>query len=156
MRVQPASESGPCSACPWRTSNQGKRHPDGWYTKKNLRRLWAGLRRGERMTCHPTDPTNPLPEGSRAVPEGTTTRECTGGLIVIQREMQRLNDSYVAGGSYGDYHALHPRGLTRIGGARHALDFAIVLPGELRMATPDLNTPDVGHPDLVPWENRDA
>lgn len=59
-KVAEASTAGPCAQCPWRTSNQGKRHPDGWYTKANLRRLWAGLRRGERMTCHPTDPANPV------------------------------------------------------------------------------------------------
>lgn len=85
---------------------------------------------------------------------GTTTRECTGALVVIQREMQRLNDVLVDGGEHKDYIAANPCGLTRIGGARHALNIAIVLPGDLVVAKPDLNTPDVGHPDLVPWEVR--
>ena len=52
----------PCQACPWRVENHGKRHPDGWYTKANLRRLWSGIRRGEEMSCHPTDPSNPVSE----------------------------------------------------------------------------------------------
>jgi hypothetical protein len=39
----------------------------GWYTKANLQRLWAGMRRGEDMTCHPTDPDKPGPSGGTPV-----------------------------------------------------------------------------------------
>lgn len=82
----------PCAQCPWRKSNQGKPHPDGWYSKANLLRLWNGLRSGDApgMTCHPTDPTNPLPEGWKEVPKETERRECAGSLILIIRELKVL------------------------------------------------------------------
>lgn len=54
-QVRPACALA-CLACPWRLSNQGRPTPGGWYTRRNLDRLWAGLRRGTRMSCHPTDP----------------------------------------------------------------------------------------------------
>lgn len=73
----------PCRDCPWRTANHGKRHPDGWYRKDNRRRLWAGLKDGEHMTCHPTDPDNPVPDGWRTVPVGTRTRVCAGAHQLI-------------------------------------------------------------------------
>lgn len=81
-----------CAHCPWRVSNQGKRHPGHWYTLANLRRLWTGLRTGEApgMTCHPTDPNNPVPEGCPSVPEGAETRECTGALLLVTRELKLL------------------------------------------------------------------
>lgn len=69
--VKPATQH-PCVHCPWRAANQGKPHPGGWYTKANLQRLWAGMRRGGDMTCHPTDPAIPVPEGIRPAPEGAT------------------------------------------------------------------------------------
>lgn len=56
-----------CSACPWRLANQGKRHPDGWYAKANLSRLWSRLRRGEAMSCHPSDPNNEVSEKAQAL-----------------------------------------------------------------------------------------
>lgn len=154
--MRAASEAGPCSACPWRASNHGKRHPDGWYTKANLRRLWAGLRRGERMTCHPTDPANPVPDGARPVPDGTATRECTGALVLVQRELQRVQDVFAADGSLADYRRAHPRGLTNDGVMVHVANLVAVFPGDLPMAKPDLNDDDVSHPDLVPWEPRTA
>lgn len=79
-----------CAHCPWRASNQGKRHPGHWYTLTNLRRLWTGLRTGEAtgMTCHPTDPNNPVPDGCPSAPEGTETRECTGALLLVTRELK--------------------------------------------------------------------
>lgn len=80
----------PCAACPWRTENHGKRHPHGWYTKKNLRRLWAKIRRGDSMTCHPTDPTNLVPDGTKPVPDGTQTRECAGALRLVQIELKKF------------------------------------------------------------------
>ena len=84
--------TSPCAACPWRKSNQGKPHPHGWYTKKNLERLWAGLRSGEApgMTCHPTDLNNEVPEGHRAPPETVEAKECAGALILVIRELKLL------------------------------------------------------------------
>jgi len=120
MVLREAAES-PCVHCPWRTSNQGKRHPDGWYAKKNLRRLWAGLRRGESMSCHPTDPRNDVSEeakraGSRSAPETAVTRECTGALILQQRELALLQDPYST--NVARYRRARRGGLTRMGIAR--------------------------------------
>ena len=86
------SMTKPCSNCPWRKSNQGKPHPHGWYSVKNLRRLWSGLRtsRAPGMTCHPTDPNNDVPEGCRAAPEGSEAKECAGALLLVQRELGML------------------------------------------------------------------
>ena len=91
VRVEPAGET-PCAECPWRTVNQGKRHPDGWYNRANLKRLWNKLRRGDMMSCHPTDPRNPVSvhaalKGQRMAKLGATPRECAGALILQQREL---------------------------------------------------------------------
>lgn len=139
-RVAPAT-SVPCGACPWRTSNHGKPHPDGWYTKRNRQRLWAGMRRGEAMTCHPTDPNNPIPEGARPVPEGTTTHECAGALVLQQREAMVLQEVY--GSDLRAYRRARPRGLTRDGIAEIVSRFLFAgTPfGGLPMAKPDLNEP---------------
>lgn len=156
---RPASKVGPCADCPWRTSNQGKRHPGGWYTKANLQRLWSGLRRGERMTCHPTDPDNPVPEGWRKAPLGRATAECTGALILQQREMQRVSDILEAGGALSDYRRAHPRGLTQFGVAKlvgELLFGGAPVIGSLEMSKPDLNSPDVSYERLTPWETREA
>ena len=111
----------PCGACPWRTANHGRRHPDGWYTKANLRRLWAGLRTGVApgMTCHPTDPNNPVPDGWRGVPADTVTRECAGAQLLVQREIRIFERmAQVLGMDYPVlklYRLLRPRGLTTTG-----------------------------------------
>jgi len=144
----------PCAQCPWKLENQGTRHPGGWYTKANLRRLWGGLRRGERMTCHPTDPDNAVEcECHTAPPPGTVTRECAGSIIVLQRELQRLNDVVMAGGSFADYRRANPKGLTREGAACHLLSTALAtnpITG-FQMGKPNLNDKSIGFPDLVPW-----
>jgi hypothetical protein len=76
-----------CAACPWRTDNHRKPHPEGWYSDANRRRLWSGLRTGEApgMTCHPTDPLN------QPVGDSTVTRECAGAWLIIARECDALN-----------------------------------------------------------------
>lgn len=154
----------PCSRCPWRTSNQGKRHPGGWYTKANLRRLWAGLRRGERMTCHPTDPDNPveaewLEKGVRAAPEGAKTHECTGALILQQREFMRLQRFVQRDPKNGLklYRWENPRGLTRDGikAMLQRLAFNGTPLDAMQMATPNLAQPDIGHPDLAPFTREE-
>jgi hypothetical protein len=141
----------PCRACPWRAENHGKRHPDGWYSKANRARLWSGLRRGEGMSCHPTDPANPVSEqaeraGYKAAPEHAEVRECVGALVLQQREMQLLNDL----GSIAEYRRERPRGLTAEGIARlvERLVFGGAF-GSRPMPRPDLNA-EVGH-DPLPW-----
>ncbi|MCM0619801.1 hypothetical protein [Nocardioides bruguierae] len=153
--VREATKS-PCQACPWLTANQGKHTPDGWYTKANLRRLWAGLRTGEApgMTCHPTDPDNPVSEagiaaGLKAAPEGAVTRECAGSIILQQREVdlfQRVD------GDFATYRSGRPGAMTRVALFGFAMRMAVQVPGDIRVRRDhDLNTP-VGVPDQVPWE----
>lgn len=139
----------PCSACPWRLENHGVRHPDGWYTKANRARLWARLRRGESMTCHPTDQRNPLPPGFDPVPDGVTTHECTGALVLQQRELHRFNLIAEAGGDLRSYLRRYARGMTRNGLAEVVarymrMPYTAAMPHGL-----DLNAP-VGV-DGLPW-----
>jgi hypothetical protein len=145
-----------CRACPWRLSNQGKRHPDGWYTKANLARLWAGLRRGQSMSCHPTDPDNLVSEqaqahGYKLAPDHAEVRECTGALILAQREAMRLDRDY--GGDPKAYRRARTRGLTRDGIAAliERVMFGGTFIGGAPMPRPDLNDADIGHSPLGEW-----
>ena len=130
----------PCVSCPWRVENQGKPHPDGWFTKANRTRLWAKLKRGDQMSCHRTDPSNPVPEGGRVVPEGTTPVECAGALILQQRELMQLQ----AVGDIRAYRRARPKGLT-VEGIRVLLHRAmfggVPMVGGVPMAKPDLREP---------------
>lgn len=99
-----------CAACPWRTSNHGRRHAEGWYTKWNRRRLWNGLRTGNApgMTCHPTDPdTNP----DSPPKAGQETRECAGAWLLIAREME----AFKVAGSVPAYRRGRSLSMTREG-----------------------------------------
>jgi hypothetical protein len=154
------SDADPCAQCPWRTANHGKRHPDGWYTQTNRFRLWSRLRRGEPMSCHPTDPGNPLSErarnaGYKPAPAGTKPLECRGALILVQRELHLFVDKY--GMQMSAYRAGRSIGLTRAGIQAIAMRLTfggMPLVGPAKMARPDLNAP-VGHPDL-PWDPADG
>lgn len=146
--MKPANPS-PCAACPWRTENHNKPHPLGWYSAKNRARLWAQLRNGELMSCHPTDPSNEVPEGVKPVAESVEPHECTGALILQQREMMRLQDSV----NFKSYRKEHPSGITIVGG-RVLVGRLICFPGEVAMAKPNLNEPGIGHPKLADWESR--
>lgn len=139
----------PCSSCPWLIANHGKPHPHGWYTKANRERLWAKLRRGDSMSCHPTDPDNPVPEGHRAAPEDSIVKECTGALVLQQREVM----NFQAAKDRGAYRKQHPRGMTLLGLAAviERVMFGGLM-GSLKMTKPDLNEP-VGH-DGLNWVQR--
>lgn len=151
--VQPALKN-PCKDCPWRTSNQGKRHKDGWFTKANRDRLWAQMRRGESMTCHMTDQDNPVPEGYKTVPETATTHECAGALILQQREFMKLQEECEA--DIPTYRKRWPRGLTKDGIMtilhRHLYGGQPFL-GYREMSTPNLNA-EVSHEPLGEWEPK--
>lgn len=146
----------PCEACPWRLSNRGRRHPDGWYTVKNLRRLWAGLRRGNGMTCHPTDPKNLVTEraqaaGYRPAPEHAKMRECAGALVVLERELHIAQ-------SWGIKKYLRDRrlGMTMGGLVWLAERFMFsATPLVLPLPKVDLNEADIGHPNLA-WDGAEA
>lgn len=89
----------PCKGCPFLRANQGKRTKGGFYTVKNLRRLWHGVRTGETMICHATDP-NAYETGSPAEPKPGQIKEggervCLGALFLYKREealMAELED----------------------------------------------------------------
>lgn len=151
------SDADPCGACPWRRSNAGKRHPDGWYRRANLARLWQLLRHGDAMSCHPTDPDNPVSEeaiaaGYRPAPPDSRRLECRGALVLVQREMHLLVNRY--DNDVRAYRADRPRGLSKHGIARVAarLMFGGVpfLGAGGKMARPDLNA-DVGYDPFLPW-----
>ncbi len=131
----------PCAACPWRTENHGKRHAEGWYTEKNRRRLWSKLRRGDSMTCHPTDP--------RMGSESETTHECAGGLVLQQREVKKFEAACLASKNTGlkDYLRSNPGGMTKVGLLRVVERAFSGLFGRRSMPALDLNEP-VSHPGL--------
>jgi hypothetical protein len=154
----------PCPACPWRAANQGRRHPGHWYTQANLRRLWAGLRSGEDMSCHPTDPGNPVPEGMKGAPRGARVLECAGAHILRQREFMRFQHILLRE-AHDDlstglrlYRERHPRGLTKAGimaiVARHVFG-SVPLLGSGVLPHPDLREPGITGPGLVPWTEKD-
>lgn len=159
MSVQPALPQ-PCKECPWRQANQRQRHPHGFYTMKNLRRLWAGLRRGVRMTCHPTDPRMVDYEGYEKTAEVSSTHECMGALILVQREVMRFQGCCEARqrDSFKRYRLKSPKGMTRVGLAEvvQRYLFGGTPFDSLKMAQPDLNMEGIGHPDLPDWEKLDA
>ena len=130
----------PCSDCPWRKSNQDQKHKGHWYTKKNLNRLWAGLRTGSApgMTCHPTDPSNPLPDGMLGgAPKGQDPTECAGALLLIIRELKMVEKDVKA------YTKTRKKGLTKDGIAWWALSRCVYS-----------NTPFGGPP--IPMIEEDA
>lgn len=165
-----ATNLDPCQACPWRESNQGKRHPDGWYTKANLARLWAKLRKGENMACHPTDRGNPVSDralaaGYRPAGEHAQARECMGSVILQQREFVYLQGD--CGVDLKLYRREHPRGLTKrgvlamvdramFGDVADSVREVMGHEGGISQAMPkpDLNCADVHYPPLGHWARR--
>jgi hypothetical protein len=151
----------PCAQCPWRTANQGKRNAHGFYRKENLRRLWRGLRAGERMTCHPTDPMMAEFSGYENTAGRAVTRECAGALILTQRELVRFQaageqadkahtkDALVRYRSAVGSRAMSAGGLAEI--AWIALTAGRLSPAGLPMRAMNLNEPGIGVPDLPAW-----
>jgi hypothetical protein len=151
----------PCAQCPWRTRNQSRRDRHGFYRLENLRRLWEGLRDGERMTCHPTDPDMAEFAGYEQTAGAQKTCECAGALVVIQRELTRLDAAYRRAkerrrtSGLGDYlEIVGPFALTREGAAAHV--FAMLagrtpLCGGVDVRHVDLNEPGIGVPGLPTW-----
>jgi hypothetical protein len=85
----------PCDTCPWKGKNFNASTPDPktaerhWYTTNNLKRLWEGIRQGERMICHDTDPKSKTYGNTKNVKAGYE-RDCVGSLILVMRSIQRL------------------------------------------------------------------
>lgn len=150
------SDAPPCAACPWRLDNHTRRHPDGWFTKANRNRLWRRLRTGESMSCHTTDPANPVSEaaqaaGYRPAPEGSRVLECRGAVILQQRELGLYARRYC--GDFKRYRQQRRAGLTLVGMrvlmSRIAFG-GVPLLGGPKMGRPGLDA-EVGHEPL-PWD----
>lgn len=144
----------PCSACPWRTANHGKPHPHGWYTAKNRARLWSKLRRGDSMTCHPTDPENEVPAGAKAAPKTATTHECAGAQILQQRELEKMQGyeslmDYVKSSRVG----LTVRGIATMANRLVFGGLSAAMGGGGEMTALDLNEP-VSHEPLGEWDSK--
>ncbi len=96
----------PCEHCPWKTCNPGKRTPWGFYTKRNLTRLWNQIRKASGrevgQSCHPTDPKHEdhIAAGAK---EGSVPQECAGSIILVFREINKLGNS-AAGDVIGKEH----------------------------------------------------
>lgn len=109
----------PCDKCPWRTDNHQKRHKFGFYTKKNLIRLWNGIRDGNAQSCHPTDASHPDHVACGAKP-GTEVKECAGSVILVIRELSQMAALSEDGKTIGPeeldaYLAKRKRGLNKAG-----------------------------------------
>ena len=117
------SDREPCSDCPWRIANHGRRHPGGFFRKDNLRRLWNQIRKGGGMqTCHPTDPSHPDHRKYGGAKEGSDALECIGSIVLVTREIvhaARLGKSQttvdVAGAELYLKESRTRKGLTRSG-----------------------------------------
>lgn len=158
-----------CAHCPWRLSNQGNRTPDGWYSGANLRRLWAKLRRGEGMTCHLTDPANPVSERQAkaigyTVKPNVATHECAGYLTLVQREVMVFTEyckqeeagELPKGTALATYLRERSMGLTREGlgetVSRGLFGTAPILGGAVEMAKPNLGDEEIGYAPLEGWQ----
>ena len=153
----------PCEQCPWRVANHGRRHR-GFYTKANLRRLWFGIRSSNVLnSCHPTDTSHP----AHGAKPGSRAQECTGGMILVWRELRRVRRCGPEPGSltpagFDAYMKQVRRGLTRLGflgwAIRSTCDLrAMRGPGPLPPASEELlDDPAYGLPAGVGPEDRDS
>lgn len=140
-----------CSHCPWRIGNQGKRTTDGFYSKVNLQRLWAGLKDGQAMSCHPTDPRMNEFESAPRVKDDAVTHECTGATILVQREWMVFQELMQEHGEHGfrRYRALGGPRMTREGLWAVAMRASLGdSPVTAAMGRPDLGDMDVQYMPL--------
>lgn len=150
-----------CALCPWRLSNAGTRHPHGFYSKRNLARLWAGLRSANApgMTCHPTDPRMAEFEGYERTAGAAETRECAGAIVLLVRELMRFQaitlDPDREETALRAYRREQPRGLTQDGLAAVVWRFVAGGTPLARAIHADsrlVNDPDVGYAVLGEWD----
>lgn len=84
-----------CLECPWRRSNHGKRTAGGFYTKRNLRRLWTGIRTGKApgMSCHVADERGCKATDADAPADlgAESSAVCQGALVLMARELHLLS-----------------------------------------------------------------
>lgn len=130
-----AAKSRPCATCPWRKSNWGRDdtpHPE-YYDDFAREAIWSnsdgllfppgiGGRFGNSVICH-------VGYSQPGKPDADTSPECSGVLVLQQREVLRYH-------KYGDA-ALYPHnthGLTRIA--------VLEVAGEM-IGNPDLTLPQL-------------
>ena len=147
----------PCKTCPFLRSNQGKRTAGGFYSRRNLQRMWARIRQGELLICHSTDPEAWV-TGSPTCPKKGQIKPgneqaCRGALYMVKREDKTLLKSIDAGTGFSGYarapEAAKPP-MTPLGFL--AIAETVMLAGSplgtrLKLYAPDMDA-DVG----LPWE----
>jgi hypothetical protein len=84
-----------CDTCPWIRANQQnppKGQPAEWYTTKNIKRLWDGLRTGiaPGVLCHSLDP-NSDDYGGKGATNGHK-EHCAGAVQAMIEEMNQINN----------------------------------------------------------------
>ena len=134
-----------CGTCPWLRSNHGKKHSAGWYTKTNLRRLWGGMRQGENMICHATDPNSITYGGDKLVQPGHE-RPCVGALVLVKHSFNRLEELK----SLKDYKTGVGQRMSKGGMVRWAE--RIMFAGTA-MGGPELLMPNMQQDVGVPWQD---
>jgi hypothetical protein len=99
-----------CATCPWLVKNHGRPHKGGWYSKRNLLRLWNGLRLGKApgTLCHSTDPNAPDYDGKPGAKPGGE-KPCGGVIALICIETDALNRA----GGYAQYAASREKPIAR-------------------------------------------
>ncbi|SDY97575.1 hypothetical protein SAMN05661080_05177 [Modestobacter sp. DSM 44400] len=106
-----------CAECPQAQANQGREHPDDWYSRGAVAGLWRAVRHGDPVSCHVTEADRNVyrvteeqaAAGFVVPPEQAQRRECSGVAVALRRELTRLDDA----GSFEEYSRRWPAGLTR-------------------------------------------
>lgn len=104
------------------------------------------------MSCHPTDPRMAEFEGYEALAVRESTNECTGALIIVQREWMVFQNLALENPkskkTLQTYKKLRPNGMTREGLiliAERAM-FGGTFLNPVAMARPNLGDEEVGYP----------
>lgn len=119
-----------CKTCPFLAINAGKPNPNGWqpeddqhdwYSDKNLKRLWEGIRRGEVMICHSSDPNADSYGGNASKPG--SERPCTGAVLLTMLHMNRYGELLDKSKStaYREYQKLTGKPITKRGMEAHLM-----------------------------------
>lgn len=106
-----------CEQRPWRKTNHGKRSKFGFYTLKNLRRLWNQVRGGDGIQiCHLTDPAHP-DHVAVGAPKNAKPKECPGSIVLVNREFYAIlgDRKKIDAAGLKAYEATRKGGLTKSG-----------------------------------------
>lgn len=103
-----------CATCPWRKANQENppaNLPKEWYTRKNLDRLWNGVRTGKTPNhiCHALDPDAKDYGGPEK--SGGVKQVCAGMTFLLIQEVNAMN----AAGTLKGYQEAREKPLSKRG-----------------------------------------